>query len=219
MSGIRILIVDDHRLFRESLSRLLQHSAEFQILGECGSIAEALTILASTRVDLVLLDHDLGAEQGIALMPALKREQESAKVLVITGGMSERDMLLIIQAGASGIFHKHKGFDQLASAIHRVVAGGTWLEPDVIHSLIAAENRQPAEAKGAHPLTPRQRDVISAILDGYTNKQIALALNISETAVKLTIQALFREAGVTTRSQLARVAVEKHANDWLKPES
>jgi two-component system, NarL family, nitrate/nitrite response regulator NarL len=217
MSGIRILIVDDHILFRECLSRLLQNS-EFQIVGECGSIADALNILANTRVDLVLLDHDLGAEQGVTLLPALKRYQENIKALVVTAGMSEADMLLAMDSGASGIFHKHKGLDQLSSAIHRVAAGGMWLEADVFRSLIAAKNRRPAEAKGIHPLTPRQRDVISGILDGYTNKQIALALNISETTVKSTIQTLLREVGVRTRSQLARIAIEKHAHDWLKPE-
>jgi two-component system, NarL family, nitrate/nitrite response regulator NarL len=144
MSGIRILIVDDHRLFRECLSRLLQHSAEFQIVGECGSIADALTTLAQTRVDLVLLDYDLGLERGIRLFSALKHHQQTAKVLVVTAGMSEADMLCIMDAGASGIFHKHKSLEQLSSAIHRVAAGGMWLEADVFHSLLAAKNRRTA---------------------------------------------------------------------------
>lgn len=218
MTRIRILIVDDHSLFRECLSRFLQNSAEFEIVGECGSIAETLTLLAKTRVDIVLLDDDLGEEQGVTLLSALKRYQENTKVLVVTGGMSEADMLLAMDAGASGIFHKHKSLDQLSSAIHRVATGGMWLEADVFRSIIAERNRRPVEVKGAQSLTPRQRDIISGILDGYTNKQMALALNISEATVKSTIQALFREAGVRTRSQLARIAIEKHSEDWLKPD-
>jgi two-component system, NarL family, nitrate/nitrite response regulator NarL len=212
----RILIVDDHKLFRESLSRLLQYSGDFEVVGECGNLLEAISVLSAGSTDVVLLDYDLGAEQGKDLLLEIKQKQVGAKVLVVTVGLSARATLYLLNEGVSGIFLKHKNLDQLISAIRRVAEGELWMDSGMLRTLIAGRTTPIDEARHARQLTPRQSQVIRGVLDGLTNKEIAPTLSASETLVKDTMQKLFRKAGVRTRSQLARVAIEKHADDWLK---
>lgn len=221
MHEIRILMVDDHSLFRDSLSRLLQTSSGFEVVGECTSVAEALAALAGTEADVVLLDYDLGAEQGTGLLTDMKQRQITAKVLVVTAGMSDAATRMALESGASGIFLKHSSLDQLLSAIQRVAHGEIWLDAKVMRTLFPARNG-PAEDpienfERARPLTARQAEVMRGVLDGLTNKEIALNLRVSESSVKAVIQELFQKAGVRTRSQLVRIAIEKHSSDWLKP--
>jgi two-component system, NarL family, nitrate/nitrite response regulator NarL len=215
-SKVRLLIVDDHNLFRESLGRLLHQSGDFEVVGECGNHPEALNILSSSPIDVVLLDYNLGAKEGSELLMEIKQRNSDAKVLVVTAGLSARATLLMLDRGASGIFLKHKSLDQLISAIHRVAEGELWLDSEMLRTLIACRTAPVEEDHQSRVLTPRQSQVLRGVLDGLTNKEIALNLNVSETLVKDTMQKLFRKAGVRTRSQLARVAIEKHADDWLK---
>jgi two-component system, NarL family, nitrate/nitrite response regulator NarL len=216
MHEIRILMVDDHSLFRESLSRLLQASSGFEVVGECTGVAEALAMLDRTQPDVILLDYDLGAEQGTGLLRNMKQSQASAKVLVVTAGMSDVATRLILEAGASGIFLKHSSLDQLLSAIHRVANGEIWLDAKVMRTLFTEKNAPTDNFEHARPLTARQSEVMRGVLDGLTNKEIALNLKVSESSVKAVIQELFQKAGVRTRSQLVRIAIEKHSSDWLK---
>ncbi|HUA93155.1 MAG TPA: response regulator transcription factor [Terracidiphilus sp.] len=221
MHEIRILMVDDHSLFRESLSRLLQTSSGFEVVGECTSVAEALATLARTEVDVVLLDYDLGAEQGTGLLTEMKQQRQiTAKVLLVTAGMSDTATRMVLENGASGIFLKHSSLDQLLSAIQRVAHGEIWLDAKVMRTLFPARNGV-AEShidgmERARPLTARQGEVMRGVLDGLTNKEIALNLKVSESSVKAVIQELFQKAGVRTRSQLVRIAIEKHSSDWLR---
>ncbi len=219
MHEIRILMVDDHSLFRESLSRLLQTSAEFQVVGECTNVADALATVVRTQPDVVLLDYDLGAEQGTGLLTALKQRHMDAKVLMVTAGMSDVATRFMMEAGASGIFLKHSSLDQLLSAIHHVANGEIWLDAGVVRSLVGAPNAPAENFERARPLTARQNEVMRGVLDGLTNKEIALNLKVSESSVKAVIQELFQKAGVRTRSQLVRIAIEKHSSDWLKPQT
>jgi two-component system, NarL family, nitrate/nitrite response regulator NarL len=218
MHEIRILMVDDHNLFRESLSRLLQTSSGFQVVGECTSVADALATLARTELDVVLLDYDLGAELGATLLADMKQRDMTAKVLVVTAGMSDVATRLILEAGASGIFLKHSSLDQLLSAIQRVANGEVWLDAKVMRTLFAAKSAPTENFERERPLTARQSEVLRGVLDGLTNKEIALNLKMSESSVKAVIQELFQKAGVRTRSQLVRIAIEKHSSDWIKPQ-
>ncbi len=217
MHEISILIVDDHSLFRESLSRLLQSSSGFQVVGECTRVTEAQATLARTEPDVVLLDYDLGAEQGTGLLKDLKQRKMSAKVLVVTAGMPDAAARSMMEAGASGIFLKHSSLDQLLSAIHRVANGEIWLDTGVVRALVTERSTPTETFEGSRPLTARQSEVMRGVLDGLTNKEIALNLKVSESSVKAVIQELFQKAGVRTRSQLVRIAIEKHSSDWLKP--
>jgi DNA-binding NarL/FixJ family response regulator len=218
MNKIRILMVDDHSLFRESLGRLLQSTSDFEVVGQCSTISESMALLSDTSTDVVLLDFDLGEEQGIGFFTELKRRRLDVKVLMVTAGMSDRSTMKVMEAGASGVFLKHSSLEQLLTAVHQVARGEVWLDTGALRALIDGKSALSAGTESTRPLTVRQSEVMRGILDGLSNKEISLKLNCSESAIKAVIQELFRKAGVKTRSQLVRIAIERHSSDWLKPE-
>lgn len=211
----RILLVDDHGLFRESLARLLQSEPDLCIVAHCAAVSEAIHVLQNNSVDIVLLDYDLGEERGTDLLRELHAYGSSAKILMLTAGMSERATLDVLSAGVAGILYKHSNSDQLVDAIRKVARGEMSLESNAIRLLVQGGNIRTAEVRSARPLTSRQQEVLLGILDGLTNKEIAWNSKVSESSVKAVIQELFHKAGVRTRSQLVRIAIEKHADSWL----
>jgi two-component system nitrate/nitrite response regulator NarL len=218
MDAIRILLVDDHSLFRESLSRLLEANPSFVVVGQYGTVSEAIAEHSQTPTDVVLLDYDLGQEQGSRLIPELKSQLGEARFLMVTAGMSDTTTLQAMEAGASGVFLKHSSLDQLVTAIHQVARGEIWLDTGAAQSLFGGSSTQKERSERTRALTSRQREVLRGILDGLTNKEIAWNLKVSESSVKAVIQELFQKAGVRTRSQLVRIAIERHSSDWLKSE-
>lgn len=216
---IHLLVLDDHSLFREGLIRLLMAESDFQIVGNCARIEEAREILDKVWVDMVLLDYDLGAEPGLQLLKELKSKQAHPKVLMVTAGMNSADMLSALQEGAAGVFLKHSPPAQLAEAIRRVADGAMWLDPRVVEPVVAHATRIPAENPAPSSLSPRENAVLRAVLEGATNKKIATMLHISESSVKAVLQQLFAKTGVRTRSQLVRLALERHTHDWLADDS
>lgn len=218
MREIRILMIDDHSLFRESLSRLLETSARFHVVGQCATISESLVAFSRTEFDVVLLDYDLGEESGFRLLKELRQRRGEAKVLMVTAGLSDEATVQVMEAGASGIFLKHSNPDQLVTAIQQVADGAMWLDSAAIQGLLAARRSRTENLDRARPLTSRQSEVLRGILDGLANKEIAWKLKTSESSVKAVIQELFHKAGVRTRSQLVRIAIERHSSDWLKSE-
>ena len=216
MSAIRILMVDDHSLFRESLSRLLETDPGFLVVGQCATASEAIASYRDMPIDVILLDYDLGEEQGSRLLSALKTHIRDAKVLMVTAGMSDASAFQAMESGASGIFLKHDSLSQLVAAIHRVMRGEIWLDAAAAHSLFGGKSAWRERFERTRPLTSRQSDVLKGILDGLTNKEIAWNLKVSESSIKAVIQELFQKAGVRTRSQLVRIAIERHSTDWIK---
>jgi two-component system nitrate/nitrite response regulator NarL len=217
MGDIRILIIDDHSLFRESLSRFLRTTEGLLVVAECTTVDQAIAALSATETDVILLDYDLGAEHGLGLLDQLKKRKSRAKVLVVTAGMPDMATRVAMEAGASGVFLKHNRLEELLTAIHRVADGEIWLDKTLVRSLVAPSINTTRSIEQMRPLTQRQIEVMRGILDGLTNKEIALKVSSSESSVKAVIQELFHKAGVRTRSQLVRVAIEKHSYDWLRP--
>ncbi len=217
MDVIRLLILDDHILFRESLGRLLETTADLRVVSHCTTLDEALEALTREEIDVILLDYDLGAELGTDLLPRLNESRNRARVLLVTGGLSDEMTLRAMERGASGIFLKHNSPDLLVSAIRQVAGGGTWLDHAALQNMLSSRRERSQTSAPAAPLKPRQTAVLRGILDGLANKEIAAKLDISESSVKSVIQELFHKAGVRTRSQLVRIAIEKHTTDWLKP--
>lgn len=219
MVETRILTVDDHNLFREGLCRLLETAPGFRVVGQCATTAEAMAALHNTPADVVLLDYDLGDEVGSNLMDELEKCHERANILMVTAGMTDATTLQVMEAGACGVFLKQNHPDQLIEAIRRVASNEIWLDSDAIRALVAARSAHGEKVEHQRPLTMRQHEVLRGILDGFTNKEIAWNLKVSESSIKAVIQELFHKAGVRTRSQLVRIAIEKHSSDWLSAEA
>ena len=212
---IRILLVDDHSLFRDSLSRLLEAEPDFEIVATCATVREAVGVIDREPVDIVLLDYDLGDEQGSALLEEIKRRRADVRILMVTAGMSDAGTLRAFEAGASGIFLKHSPPGQLVEAIHKVMAGEMWLDSRAVRSFVAGVSGKAEAPPSPDALSARERNVLKAVFEGLTNKEIAVSLQLSESSVKAVLQQLFDKTGVRTRSQLVRIAIEQHTGDWL----
>jgi len=214
-SPIRLLLVDDHSLFRESLVRLLESEPDLTIAAHCASIARAREVLGKTSVDVVLLDYDLGNETGIELLRGRDLRKSNLKILMVTAGMRDAVTLGALNSGVSGVILKHSGPAHLIEAIRKVAAGEMWLDTGVMRSLVSEAREKNKTVESARSLSERQSQVLLRILDGFSNKDIAAQMQISESSVKATIQELFNKAGVRTRSQLVRTAIEKYSREWL----
>lgn len=208
---IRILVVDDHALFREGLARLLGGEAGIEVAAHCATAAEGLLSLASKPVDVVLLDADLGDERGLDFLVAARRTGFTGPVLIVTAGLAQADAARLIGAGAAGIFLKEGSAQQLANAIRTIADGRAWIDQRWLTTLVGSRPSQHAESSGG--LTDREREALRGVLDGLANKEIAVRLGVSESAVKATLQQLFHKTGVRTRSQLVRVALEQYAGE------
>jgi two-component system, NarL family, nitrate/nitrite response regulator NarL len=208
--SIRLLIIDDHALFRESLARLLQSEPGFEVVADCASGAEALCIVKSSKnIDLLLLDVDLGQEKGTDLLEFLRGEDFHGKVLLVTAGVNESDLPTLIRKRVSGVFLKHGSPASLIQGIRDTMEGKALFDQDMLRR--ALERQEPVDSEEAPTrLTDREKQVLSFVFEGLANKQIADRLDISESAVKASLQQLFGKTGVRTRSQLVRVALERY---------
>jgi len=202
------LLLDDHVLFRESLSRLLASEPDFEMVGECGTAPEALDLLRRKIVDVVLLDYDLDEEHGNQFISSARRAGYTGRILMVTAGMSAAESSTALQMGASGIFLKHNSPGTLAKAIRLVAGGEMWVDQRVIR-LMADGVRHRDDQSVHRDLTARERQVLRCIFEGLTNKEIAAQIGVSEGAVKATLQQLFQKTRVRTRSQLVRIALEE----------
>jgi two-component system nitrate/nitrite response regulator NarL len=208
---IRIALLDDHALFRESVARLLAAEPEFEVVAAWGSMEEALAKLLSEPVDIVLLDFDLGQRDGVQFLQSARERGYDGKVLVVTACVEKEEAAALIRNGISGIFTKNNSAALLAEGIRDVMAGKLWVENELLQEL--ASGKSPAvESKGSR-FTDRERLVLSGVFEGLANKEIADRLHVSESSVKATLQQLFSKTGVRTRSQLVRIALEQHKNE------
>lgn len=202
---IRIYLLDDHTLFREGLRRLLVTDDRFVIVGQSGESTQALGELRETTPDILVLDYDLGEEDALGFLSRLKSIDFAGKVLIVTAGLPDKDALALIKAGIAGIFHKQESPEELQRAILEVAQGRVLIDQQYLQAIVAAAGPQESIR-----FTERERSTLRYLLQGLANKEIAANLNISESAVKATLQQLFSKTGVRTRSQLVLLAIEKY---------
>jgi two-component system nitrate/nitrite response regulator NarL len=211
---VRLVLVDELGLFRESLARFLASEPGFEVIGQCGTSVEALLVLKNSTADVVLLDFEVGAEHANDFICAARQAGYQGHFLIVAGAPDIRKSAVALKVGASGIFLKSEAPERLLKAIKVVADDGAWVDPKIIQ-LLAEQfiDRYPqftssADERSNKPLDERERNVLLGILGGLPNRKIGSNLGISESAVKNVIQRLFTKAGVRTRSQLVRAALE-----------
>jgi two-component system, NarL family, nitrate/nitrite response regulator NarL len=207
-ASTKILLVDDHALFRESLVRLLEADSAMAVVGHCATIEEAFRIVEQSAPNLILLDYDLGGQKAPAMLRRLQEQGYVGKVLILTAGVSDHEARELLALGAAGIFLKHDPPEILAKCVEKVMAGEIWLNQRHLRALIQAPPSQ--QEVRIRKLTEREREVLRGLLEGLANKEIGVRLGVSESTVKSAMQQLFQKLGVRTRSQLVRVTLEQY---------
>ena len=212
---IRVLLIDDHALFRESVSRLLLAEPGFSAVRTCGHVQEGLSLLQSEVFDVILLDYNLGGEHGLLFLDGARARGFKGQILMVTAGMHSTTVLQVLERGASGILLKQASPADLVEAIHKIITGEPWLDWRAVRPLVEGASRRDQEQRMQPSLSPRERSVLLAVFEGLSNKEIAVKLDLSESGVKAVLHQLFAKTGVRTRGQLVRVTLERHSEDWL----
>jgi DNA-binding NarL/FixJ family response regulator len=208
----RILLVDDHALFRESLARLLAAEADLEVTGQCSTVDEALEMIGTGEYDLVLLDYELGDRRGNEVVSAALKSKFPGRILIVTVGLTSAEVRQMLNHGVGGIFLKNNSPELLLETIRSVREGGTWLDPRY-RDLMGTGSKGDGLAKVK--FTERDRQVLRGVFEGLANKEIAERLGVSESAIKASLQQLFSKTGVRTRGQLVRVALEHFRRELL----
>ncbi|WP_369825302.1 response regulator [Acidovorax sp. T1m] len=223
---VSLLVVDDHNLFRRGLVALLGQDPGLQVVGEAGDAAQALRLAPALRPDVILLDNHLPGVTGVDAIRGLREASPASRVLMLTVSEDAQDLATALRNGAQGYLLKTIDGDLLAQAIRRAAAGEPVVSPELMGKLVAAFQSQgapeaddalasalpgkaPAPAEPSTPLSPREEDVLREIARGASNKEIARALDIAETTVKIHVQHILRKLGLSSRVQAAVYASDR----------
>ncbi len=216
MTTIRVMVVDDHTLFRRGLIALLAADARFEVVAEAGDAGEAQRRAGAARPDVILLDNHLPGVTGVAALPGLREAAPTAQVLMLTVSEDGEDLAAALRAGARGYLLKTVDSEMLASAIERAARGESTVSPEMTAKLADAFRSTTGDAATASAdpidnLSPREREILAQIARGASNKEIARALAIAEATVKIHVQHVLRKLGLASRVQAAVYATGRGA--------
>ena len=228
-SAIRILVVDDHTLFRRGLTALLTSDTGLQVVGDAADAGQALRKARELQPDVILLDNHLPGVSGVNALPSLHEAAPNACILMLTVSEDEHDLAAALHGGASGYLLKTMEGDDLTAAVHRAAQGDSIIAPEMMGKLIAAYKSvalksTPGTEVAANTvsnkagslneqamasLSPRELDILRGIARGASNKEIAREHGIVETTVKIHVQHVLRKLGVSSRVHAAVMATEQ----------
>ncbi|MEM5436641.1 response regulator transcription factor [Paraburkholderia diazotrophica] len=214
--SIRVLVVDDHTLFRRGVTALLSADSRFEVVAEAGDAGEAYRRAAETQPDIILLDNHLPGVSGVDALPGLLEAAPQARVLMLTVSEDESDLAAALRGGARGYLLKTVDSDVMATAIVRTMAGESTVSPEMTSKLVTAfqslqgkDEKASPEEDPIHNLSPREEQILAQVAQGRTNKEIARAMNIAETTVKIHVQHILRKLKLSSHVQAATYAVAR----------
>lgn len=206
---IRVLIADDHSLFRRGLISLLNETAEFTVVGEASSGPEAVRLAADLRPDVVLMDVHMPGGGGVDAVHSLRQTSPNLPVVMLTVSENDADLLKAIRAGARGYFLKNVESDELFAGLRRAAAGQAVLDSSLTGRLFGTIS----SLSGADsPLSLRETEILQLIAKGETNREIAGHLVVSENTVKTHVARILEKLGASSRSQAVALA---KSHGWI----
>lgn len=205
--SVGVLIVDDHRMFAESLARLLSDESEIVVLGVAGSGADALDMAARLRPHVVLIDYQMPERNGVEIAAEIKHHDPEVMVVMLTGSNDDRVLLAAIDAGCSGFLTKDRAAAEVADAVRSAALGEALITPAQLARLLPKLSRTP-HAVGAD-LTDRERDLLAHLARGGTNKAIAAELHLSVNTVRNYVQSVLTKLGAHSKLEAVSTAVRE----------
>lgn len=211
---IRILLADDHAILRAGLKALLNAQTDIQVIGEAATGEEAVRVAQAEKPDLVLMDISMGDMGGVAATREVLRVCPTTRVLMLTMHDDAAYVQQALDAGAAGYLLKRAADSELLAAIRAVQRGDTFLYPSVARVLVddylrMRKTGEPVTSKSADTLTPREREVLVLIAQGYSNHEIAERLTLSVKTVETHKARIQEKLGLRTRAELVRYAMQK----------
>jgi len=213
---IRIVIADDHPIFRDGLRRLLESEPNLKVLGEASDGAEAVKLAHQLKPDILLLDLAMPRHPGLEALRELGTAPGSSpvRVILLTAAAEKSQIVEALQLGARGVVLKDSATQLLLKAIHTVMAGEYWVGRESVSNLVQylrvlMQSSHDEARQRKFGLTPRELEIVSAVVAGYSNKEIAEYFKISEDTVKHHLSNIFDKVGVSTRLELALFAVNQ----------
>jgi two-component system nitrate/nitrite response regulator NarL len=213
---VRILLADDHPIFRDGLRRLLEAEPDLKVVGEACDGAEAVKMARQLKPDLMLLDLAMPRMPGLEALREMSSgpASNSVRVILLTAAAEKKQIVEALQLGARGVVLKDSATQLLLKSIHTVMSGEYWVGRESVSNLVqylrnlVQSSGEEAKQK-KFGLTPRELEIVSAVVAGYSNKEIAEYFKISEDTVKHHLSNIFDKLGVSTRLELALFAVNQ----------
>jgi len=212
---VRIVIADDHPIFRDGLRRLLEAEPDLKVLGEASDGAEAVRLARTLKPDILLLDLAMPKHPGLEALRDLSTGGGSpVRVILLTAAAEKNQIVEALQLGARGVVLKDSATQLLLKAIHTVMSGEYWVGRESVSNLVQylrtlMQSSSDEARQRKFGLTPRELEIVSAVVAGYSNKEIAEYFKISEDTVKHHLSNIFDKLGVSTRLELALFAVNQ----------
>jgi two-component system nitrate/nitrite response regulator NarL len=204
---IRIVVVDDHTLFRRGITALLARIPEFAIVGEAADGFDGIRVATTQAPDVVLLDLHMPGISGIEATKAILAAAPDTHVVVLTVSEEPEDLMAALRAGALGYLLKNIDSDFLVDSIRRAAVGDSVMSPEMTGKLLR-ELRTGSGAPAGPVLSPREREIVLCLVRGASNKEIARDLDVAESTVKIHVQHILRKLSLSSRVQVAVWAIE-----------
>jgi two-component system, NarL family, nitrate/nitrite response regulator NarL len=214
-TAVRILVADDHAIFRDGLRKLLEGSDDVQIVGEASNGNECVKMLAKLKPDILLLDLRMPEKDGLGVLEEINFDSTPTRVIVLTAAEDDRDVVSAMRLGARGVVLKQSASDLLLKSIRKVHDGEIWLDNRMTAEVIDAfkKSAEAGQRREKPLLSDREKEIVQLVAQGFRNREIGEKLFISEQTVKNHLHNIFDKLGVSDRLELALYAIHHRLID------